>query len=269
MHRPHLLIMDSGIGGLSVTSEIRKQLPHCLITYVADLEWFPYGNKPETELISRVTSLFSRVNRQLRIDIAVIACNTASTVVLDALRAAFTVPFVGVVPAIKPAAALSKTGVIGLLATQGTVNRDYTKALIAEHASHCQVISKGSRRLVELAEAKLQGVPVDHQALAAELDVFNAPAALQLDTVVLACTHFPLLKPELVLCAPYVHHWIDSGEAIARRVVYWTGQLDLHWESDGDVTNRMIVTGKTSPNYRPDLIRDLLGAYELGALPHF
>ena len=151
---PRILVFDSGVGGLSIVHEIQKKLPFAPLVYASDNAFFPYGTKGEAELIARVDKVLRKIIAAHPIDIIVIACNTASTLTLPHLRNSFTQPVVGVVPAIKPAAAQSKSQVIGLLATPATVARPYTQALIREHAPNAKVISVGSSELVQLAEHK-------------------------------------------------------------------------------------------------------------------
>ncbi len=219
MPSPSVLILDSGIGGLSVTREIRMLCPYLHIDYLADLAAFPYGIKSEEQIISRVTSLVDKLGKSLQPSVIVVACNTASTVALNAIRQQTHTPVVGVVPAIKPAAALSATGVIGVLATEGTVNRKYTHELIQEFAPSRTVVLHGSSQLVQLAEQKLQNVFLEPGAVQQELMPLFAKAP-KMDTVVLACTHFPLLKSEFAASFPQVKFWVDSGPAIAKRVEY-------------------------------------------------
>jgi len=216
---PNVLVFDSGVGGLSITKELTATLPAINITYAADNAAFPYGTKSEGELIARVDSLLHRLQQVTAADLIVVACNTASTLTLPVLRKRFSIPIVGVVPAIKPAAKLSQSKVMGLLATPATVARNYTDELIAEFASDCNVIKVGSHNLVNLAEAKLAGETIDPKLIKQEISLLiEAKNQQQLDTIVLACTHFPLLKPELMDSIPGIPNWIDSSEAIARRV---------------------------------------------------
>ncbi|MEJ2443143.1 MAG: glutamate racemase [Exilibacterium sp.] len=223
---PRILVFDSGVGGLSIVEEIKRLLPHCALTYASDNAAFPYGTKTENELVKRVDKVLHKIAAHCHADIIVIACNTASTIALPHIRSRFRQPIVGVVPAIKPAAQQTKTNVIGLLATPGTISRTYTRKLIEDFASHCHVISVGSSELVELAETKLRGHPVKTEVLKAVVEkLFCAPQAEQLDSVVLACTHFPLLREELNAAAPHPVAWIDSGAAIARRTAYLLRQL--------------------------------------------
>lgn len=230
---PHVLIFDSGVGGLSVAREVLTAFPHCQLTYASDNAAFPYGSKSPEWLISRVETVIEALLRVNKPDIVVIACNTASTLTLPHLRNRFSTPFVGVVPAIKPAAHISRTKTVGILATPATVSRPYTQQLIADHASDCRVSLHGSTELVYQAERKLFGQMVDKAKIEDELGcLLESPNAAQLDTIVLACTHFPLLKNELQQAAlPRNFQWVDSGEAIARRVGYWLAQLPANGNS--------------------------------------
>lgn len=222
-HRHHsVLVFDSGVGGLSVLEEIRRRIPCCTYVYACDNEAFPYGTKTEDELVARVDAVLKALIARIDPEIVVIACNTASTVALPRIRAHFQKPVVGVVPAIKPAAQLSKTRVIGLLATPATINRPYTQQLIDEFAPDCTIIRVGSSELVTIAEQKLRGKAPDPARLRHILaPFFDDPRT---DTLVLACTHFPLLKTELQQVSARPVAWVDSGEAIARRVASFTGE---------------------------------------------
>lgn len=156
--RPTVLVFDSGVGGLSVYDEIRRLLPDLHYIYAFDNVAFPYGEKSETFIVERVVEIVTAVQQRYPLSLAVIACNTASTVSLPALREKFAFPVVGVVPAIKPAARLTANGVVGLLATRATVKRPYTHELIARFANECQIAMLGSAELVELAEANYMAI---------------------------------------------------------------------------------------------------------------
>ena len=211
-----ILVFDSGVGGLSIVSEIKKRIAQADIVFAADNAGFPYGTKSEDYLVARILQVVTRMQEYCGADIIVVACNTASTVALDMLRARFEVPIVGVVPAIKPAAEQSRTGKIGLLATPATVAGNYTRQLIADFAGHCEVRLLGSSRLVEMAEQKLRGEPVDLTEIS---DILAPLTDFQgMDRMVLACTHFPLLRQEIQQVMGAKVGCVDSGEAIARRV---------------------------------------------------
>lgn len=215
---PTFLIFDSGIGGLSIADEIRTRIPVSRLLYVADNAIFPYGIQEESVLIRRLQDLLPSLEQYAHPDLIIIACNTASTVVLEPLRQQTLTPIIGVVPAIKPAAQLSRNHHIGLLATPGTVKRQYVQNLIDSFASHCQVTRVGSSELVHEAENKLRGLPIDEAIIAQALAPFNSGNAAP-DVVVLGCTHFPFLREEIRRHLPPDTQLIDSGEAIARRAI--------------------------------------------------
>lgn len=217
-----LLFFDSGVGGLSVLGPTRELLPNAPIVYAADTAGFPYGKRSEAEIASRVPALLGRLVERFHPRLAVIACNTASTIALDHVRAALDLPVVGTVPAIKPAAEISKTRVIGVLGTEATVRQPYVDDLAAKFAADCTIVRHGSPELVEFAEAKLAGEEVEvEQVRAAAQPMFDAPDGNRIDTVVLACTHFPLLGDELQAAFPDASY-VDGGSGIARRIAHLT-----------------------------------------------
>ncbi|MBE2896857.1 glutamate racemase [Pasteurellaceae bacterium HPA106] len=214
-----ILVFDSGVGGLTIYQEIQALLPEWHYLYCSDNAFFPYSEKPEQAIIDRTLAICQRIMQTHSLKLIVIACNTASTVVLPTLRHAFPdVSIVGTVPAIKPAAKLSQTKQIGLLATKGTVKRPYTQQLIDQFALDCDVLRLGSTELVQLAEDKLHGKRVTQAQV--QSAVRDWADKTQLDTVILGCTHFPFLRQELQQALPQVKHFIDSGKAIAARVQY-------------------------------------------------
>lgn len=212
-----ILIFDSGVGGLTIHAAIAARLPAEHYIYACDNAAFPYGPKTEEELVERVHNVLDVLIARYQPKLIVVACNTASTVALPRLRSHYAQPIVGVVPAIKPAALLSRTKIIGLLATPGTVRRAYTDQLISDFAGHCTVLRIGSSELVHLAEQKLRGHSIDIEPLRNLLTPFFDSTPV--DTIVLGCTHFPLLKTELSAAVPQAVQWIDSGDAIAERVI--------------------------------------------------
>lgn len=222
---PKILVFDSGAGGLSVVRAMLHRLAGCHVIYAADRDYFPYGTKADSELTPRIVTQIEALYQRHSPSIIVIACNTASTLALDTLRSSIPCLFVGVVPAVKPASRLTQSGVIGVLATPATINRPYTRRLIEQFAPTHHVILHGSDSLVELAEKKIAGETIDPSIIQKELDtLFQGPHGQDIDTVVMACTHFPLLKEEFEQWSKQSSQqkgditWIDSGEAIANRV---------------------------------------------------
>jgi glutamate racemase len=227
MSAPTILVFDSGFGGLTVFREVAKARPDADYVYVADDAAFPYGRLGERELVDRVVAVFDAMVAEFRPALVVVACNTASTLVLPALRARFDIPFVGTVPAIKPAAEASRTRRVAVLATPGTVARDYTRELVARFAGDCSVDLVGAPGLAGLAEAKLRGEPVPDAAVAAEIaPCFVDRDGRATDHVVLACTHYPLLAAEIARLAPWPVTLVDPAPAIARRVTTLLGPAD-------------------------------------------
>ncbi|MGO4285325.1 glutamate racemase [Bosea sp. TAB14] len=217
--QPTILVFDSGLGGLTVLGRATRACPAAHIVYAADDAGFPYGRLSEEELVARVLAVMERLVARFHPDLAVIACNTASTLVLPALRARFAIPFVGTVPAIKPAAAATRSGLISVLATPGTVARDYTRELIETYAAGHHVTLVGATRLAGLAEQALKGETVDDAVLRAEIaPCFVETDGRRTDIVTLSCTHYPLLLERMKRLAPWPVEWIDPAPAIARRV---------------------------------------------------
>ena len=220
MTKPRILLFDSGMGGLTVAAAVRAAVPEAHLIYSADNAAFPYGAWDEPRLVKRIVHVVGKMIEKAQPDITVIACNTASTLAMAALREAYKIPFVGTVPAIKPAAMQTKSGIIGVLATPGTVSREYTHSLIHTYAFHCKVFLHGAKRLAEIAEAKLKGHAPDMKELASEIaPVFRTRGGKRTDVVVLGCTHYPLLADEITEVAPWPVTYIDPAPAIARRVI--------------------------------------------------
>jgi glutamate racemase len=219
---PTILVFDSGLGGLTVLREVVERRPDAHYVYVADDLFFPYGHHGEDEIVARVVPLVGELISAHTPDLVVIACNTMSVSVMTPLRAAYGVPFVGTVPAIKPACAASKTRRVSVLGTKATVKREYTQALIRDHGQGCEVTLVGSAELASLAEAALSGTEVSDAEILAELAPCFVGAdkdrSARTDTIVLACTHYPLLMDRLIRLAPWPVDWIDPAPAIARRV---------------------------------------------------
>jgi glutamate racemase len=247
-----LLIFDSGVGGLSVLGAVRALLPRAPLVYAADTAGYPYGVKRPAEIEARVPALLGRLAERCDPELIVIACNTASTIALDAVRSALDLAVVGTVPAIKPAAAVSKSRVIGVLGTEATVVQPYVDRLAAEFASDCTVLRHGSAELVELAEAKLRRERTDPDAYARILDgLLGQPGGDAMDTVVLACTHFPLVEAELAAAAPRPLAFVDGKEGIARRVAWLT--RDIAWDEEPSEGVALVTGHADHEKLRPGL----------------
>jgi len=219
-----ILVFDSGLGGLTVFREIAKARPDASYVYVADDAFFPYARRSEEQLVGRVVPLLEELTAAHAPDLVVIACNTASTLVLPHLRARFPVPFVGTVPAVKPACMASRSRLVSVLGTEATVRREYTRALIRDFGHGCEVTMVGAARLAGLAEAALRGDAIDDGAISQEIaPCFVTSGGRYTDTIVLACTHYPLLLDRLVQLAPWPVDWVDPAPAIARRVMDLVG----------------------------------------------
>lgn len=223
LNQPTILIVDSGVGGLSIYEEVKNLIPNANYIYVFDNNGFPYGEKPACLITDFVIGIVSSITRKYNLDLIIIACNTASTILLPTIRKLYLCPIIGVVPAIKPAVKLTKNRIIGLLATKATIRRQYTLDLISKFALNCQILSLGSSELTNIAEAKLHGKIVSLSILRKILKPWLCKLEPP-DTIVLGCTHFPLLSQELYDIFPKGTNFVDSGKAIARRAVCLIGQ---------------------------------------------
>lgn len=241
-----ILFLDSGLGGFSILEPVRAAIPQMSFVYAADFAGIPYGEKSEIEVATRICALLGSLSAIYRPRLAVIACNTASTIALGHARAVLNLPIVGTVPAIKPAAELSRSRTIGVLGTAATIRQPYVDRLSADHAADCTVLRHAAPDLVRAAEAKLRGEPFDQAVITAALDGLRGqPGGERLDTVALACTHFPLLRDELAAAAPDLR-FVDGGAGIARRVAHLTsGQQWAAAEHHG------IFLHTESPHYPP------------------
>ncbi|MDE2405014.1 MAG: glutamate racemase [Sphingomonadales bacterium] len=218
-----VLLFDSGVGGLTVLRALRDVLPQAPVIYAADTAGLPYGTKSEAQVAARVAGLLGRMTERWHPRLVCIACNTASTIALGMVREVLEVPIVGTVPAIKPAAAMTRTGVIGLLGTEATIRQGYVDRLEHEFAAGKHLLRCAAPGLVAAAEAKLRGEPVDPAAIARAVDGLRAqPHGQDIDTVVLACTHFPLLAAELAAAFGPGVRFIDGAQGIARRIAHLT-----------------------------------------------
>ncbi|MFM7405004.1 MAG: glutamate racemase [Erythrobacter sp.] len=235
-----ILLFDSGVGGLTVYDALHEILPQAPVIYVADLAGLPYGTKTEAQIAARVAGLLGRMAERFQPRLACIACNTASTIALGMVREVLEIPVVGTVPAIKPAAALTRSGTIGLVGTEATIRQRYVDDLEAQFAKGKRLLRIAAPGLVAAAEAKLRGKPVDPAPIAEVRAKLSAMAGgADIDTLVLACTHFPLLADELAAVFGDGVQQVDGAQGIARRIVHLlAGQS---FAASG--LNRFIVTG--------------------------
>jgi glutamate racemase len=215
-----ICIFDSGVGGLSIDQQIARHCPELIRIYCSDNAHFPYGTKSDDFITDRVPEVIKKLEETYHPDVFIIACNTASTVALDKVRKITDRPVIGVVPAIKPAALRSKTRRIALLATPATIRRTYTKKLIDDFSLGCEVLMIGSQQLVEQAELKLRHEKIDLALIKSVISpIFEDSSEQPIDSIVLGCTHFPLLLDDLRAIAPEHIQWHDSSDAIARRLI--------------------------------------------------
>ncbi len=224
-----ILLFDSGVGGLSVLAEVRKLLPDAPVIYAADNAGLPYGGKSEAEIAARVCGLLGRMAERFHPRLICIACNTASTIALGMVREVLQIPIVGTVPAIKPAAAMTRSGVIGLLGTEATIRQTYVDRLEAEFAADKRLLRFAAPELVMAAEAKLRGQSVDPAVYAnAARGLRLQPGGEAIDTVVLACTHFPLVEAELAAAFGAGVSFVHGAAGIARRIFHLTEGQSFH-----------------------------------------
>jgi len=226
-----ILLFDSGVGGLTVLAELRKLLPKAPVIYAADSAGLPYGEKTEAEIAARVAGLLGRLSERFSPRLITIACNTASTIALGMVREVLQVPIVGTVPAIKPAAAMTRTGVIGLLGTAATIRQGYVDRLQAEFASDKRLIRHAAPELVEAAEQVLRGETPDPAVFAKAAEGLRSqPGGSEMDTLVLACTHFPLVEDQLRAALGTNVQFVHGAEGIARRIEFLTRGQAFHRE---------------------------------------
>lgn len=253
-----IIVFDSSIGGLTVLREARVLMPDKNFIYVADDAAFPYGDWEEPQLLARMVELFGNLIKKHTPELVVIACNTASTLAISALRDAYPdTVFVGTVPAIKPAAERTSSGLVSVLATPGTVKRQYTRDLISNYASKCHVKLVGSVKLAKLADTYMRTGYVDEESVAAEIaPCFYEKDGKRTDIVVLACTHYPFLVNRMRKMAPWPVDWIDTSEAIARRALSLIEENTSSTDIADDVA--IFTSNKTDP-----MTRKLLAGFGL------
>lgn len=258
-----ILLFDSGVGGLSILAQLRKILPQAPVVYAADQAGLPYGSKSEVQIATRVAGLLGRMSERYRPRLVCIACNTASTIALGMVREVLEVPIVGTVPAIKPAAALTRSGVIGLLGTAATVRQAYVDNLERQFARDQVLLRYAAPELVDIAEAKLRGEPVCLSAISSAVaGLRSQPQGDAIDTVVLACTHFPLLGDELGQAFGPDVRLIDGAQGIARRIA----ELTRGQEFSRTIPDLAITTG---PIEQIKTLRTILASHALGRIEQF
>ena len=232
-----ILVFDSGIGGLSVLREARMLMHDHQFVYIGDDAGFPYGDWDGLALTERMVGLFETLIADYQPQLAIVACNTASTLIMPALRSRFELPFVGIVPAIKPAAERTASGMITVLATPGTIQRPYTQELVKQFASHRHVTLVGATRLARLAEEHMQGQQIDTELLRAEIaPCFVEREGKRTDIITLGCTHYPFLVNEMRKLAPWPVDWLDPAEAVARQARAVLAQTAAECSSVGGET---------------------------------
>ena len=255
-----ILLFDSGVGGLTVLAEVRKLLPQAPIIYAADNAGLPYGTKTEAQIAARVAGLLGRMTERYRPRLVCIACNTASTIALSMVREVLEVPIVGTVPAIKPAAALTATGVIGLLGTEATIRQGYVDRLEAEFAAGKRLLRHGAPELVAAAEARLRGESIDREIfVGAAAGLRGQPCGAEIDTVVLACTHFPLVEAELAEAFGPAVRFVHGAAGIARRVAHLTADQPF-----ARAASDLALFTRAGPD--TEALRPILGQYGLNRI---
>ena len=216
-------IFDSGVGGTSIWKEIQRSLPGEDILYLADSKNAPYGEKPKKGIVQlsiKNTELLLRHGCKL----VVVACNTATTNAISFLRTTYPVPFVGIEPAIKPAALGSELGIVGVLATKGTLASELFHKTSLDHAGHIQILEQEGTGLVELIE----GGHIHSEKTKQLLEKYLEPMITKgIDRLVLGCSHYPYLMPVLREILPENVKIIDSGEAVARQTKKLLERYDL------------------------------------------
>ena len=263
-----IVILDSGVGGLTITRAIIEQLPSVDIHYMADDEAFPYGNWQEEDLIQRISQILMTACSKIAPDAIVVACNTASSRVLPSLRAKFQIPVVGTVPAIKPAALITQSQMVSVVATAGTANSPYLRNLINQFASDINVSIIETHNLARLAEEHFSGLPIDLNLLAEEIHpAFVETHDKRTDTIVLGCTHYPLLLDKLQALAPWPVTWLDPANAVAKQLSRVLYPSLLNWEPKPFPRKMSFAytSGNTLPDFQvrmKELCTDNIGPYD-------
>ncbi|MEM1441544.1 MAG: glutamate racemase [Verrucomicrobiota bacterium] len=244
-------ILDSGVGGFSVLREIHQLLPGFPLHYVADSSWCPYGNKPGDIIRERVASIADYL-LDAGAEILVIACNSATIHAVGSLRDTYPLPVVGMEPAVKPAAELTKSGVVGVLATEASIAGEKFHQLVNTHASGIRVITKPCPKFVDLVESGvLEGEEVDRAVDDAVTPLLDANA----DVLVLGCTHYPFLKSAIEKRIPETITLLDTGPAVAKRTASFLPEspdlskeaAEIHIETTGSLEQLNVLLPKLLP----------------------
>jgi glutamate racemase len=231
-------MFDSGVGGLSVFQEFQRLAPNEHVVYLADTAWFPYGPRPAAEVRKRSFAIAQRL-MQSDVKLIVVACNTASAAAVADLRQAFDVPFVGMVPGVKPAAQQSRSRRVAILATEGTLDGDLYSRVVEEFGRGTAIVSVPGAGLAKLVEDGLAGT---EPARAAVKRILGAEIAAGADTVVLGCTHYHFLAPDIERVFPGISI-VDTSEAVARRAVQVLDERDERAPATAKGGLNLIVTG--------------------------
>ncbi|MFB9056197.1 glutamate racemase [Mariniflexile ostreae] len=242
-------IFDSGVGGTSLWKEIFALLPHENTIYLADSANAPYGSKSKNEILQlSIKNTEYLLNKNCKL--IVVACNTATTNAIDILRSQYKVPFIGIEPAIKPAALNSKTKAIGILATKGTLSSELFHNTSTLYTQGHRVVERIGEGLVELIEAGKANDPLTKALLKTYLDPM---IAANIDYLVLGCTHYPYLMPLLLELLPEQVKIIDSGLAVAKQTKVVLDQYDVLNAQNTPSENQFFTNGN------PEVMKDLLG----------
>lgn len=211
---PRIGILDSGVGGLSVLKELRAQIPKAEIFYFADSKFCPYGEKT-ADFIQKRVSVFMAEMQHLEVDLVLLACNSATIAAVDFLRQKFSLPIVGMEPAVKPAVTFTKTGIIGVLATQASFAGKKYRQLLEKYAQSIQVIAQSPQEFVHLVE---QGILQGERVTRVVAEYIDPLLEAGVDVLVLGCTHYPFLRPAIEAYVGSSLEVVDSGGAVARQV---------------------------------------------------
>ena len=247
-------VFDSGVGGLSVWRELYKEFPGETYLYVSDSGYCPYGPKSKEEVIERAVAITEFLISN-GAEIIVVACNTATAAAINHLRSHYTIPFVGMEPAVKPAALNTRTGAIGVLATKGTFKGELYLRTLHKFASNATVLEQVGEGLVELVENGETDTPQARKLIGKYIRPMLEQNA---DHIVLGCTHYPFLREVINdVVGEREVEIIDSGEAVAKRVEYLLDELNLRAENGASAEYRFMTFA--DEEYKESLRRKAFG----------